>query len=237
MIYNKCIKIWREGVNEEIIKGLFVKFTYCSNKIENNETRLRDVEAIFAGEEVTNFQGNYRTIKEIENHIELCKSIFKLSEENYSKLSVNLIKHFNHVLMKGCSTEELLINSEDTGVSTSEIEKNLKSLINEVNNVQINEDNALNLIGYFTCEFESIQPFAYGNGLVARMVLNYILIENNLPPIVIFYNDKEKYYLALKHFKETKKTDKMVDFLQDQAYKTWIKDYNLKIKTLEQFLD
>jgi len=252
MEYKESIKLWRAGISEELINKFFLKFTYSSNKIENNETRLRDVDTIFKGEKVTNFKGNKKTIIEIENHKNLCGKIFELAKINNSKLSIDLIKDFHKVLMKDCFTENLLIKGEkpgefkkgdyivglhDVGVSPLEVEENLNSLINEINDVKINDDNALKIVSYFHCWFESIHPFADGNGRVGRMLLNYILIGNNLPPIVLFESDREVYYLALEYFNQTQEINKMVDFLEDQAYKTWIKDYNLKLKSLKEFLD
>lgn len=69
------------------------------------------------------------------------------------------------------------------------------------------------------------------------MLINYLFIGNNLPPIVIFYNDIEDYYLALEYFKQTQEISPMVKFLEEQEYKTWLKNYNLKLKSLKEFLD
>ncbi|AJA47168.1 hypothetical protein CPAST_c10680 [Clostridium pasteurianum DSM 525 = ATCC 6013] len=252
MLYDEAVKVWRKGKTKDLLNRFFLKFTYSSNKIENNETRLRDVETVFRGEKVTDFTGNKKTIKEIENHKKLCGNIIKLGEENSSKLSIDLIKNFHYVLMKDCFTENLLKKGEkpgqfkkgdyivglhDVGVSPLEVEENLKSLIQEINDIQINDNNVLKVVSYFHCWFETIHPFADGNGRVGRMLLNYLLIGNNLPPIVLFENDREEYYLALEYFNETQEINKMVDFLDSQAYKTWIKDYNLKVKNLKDFLD
>jgi len=141
--------------------------------------------------------------------------------------------------MKDYINEELMIIGEKSGELRNEegVEEKLNLLINKFNDMRIGDDNALNAVSYVICCFENIQPFTVGSGQVARLVLNYLLITNNLPPIVIFYNDKDEYYLSLKHFKETKHIDKMTHFLEDQAYKTWIKDYNLKLKNLRDFLN
>lgn len=69
------------------------------------------------------------------------------------------------------------------------------------------------------------------------MLINYFLVANNLPPIIIFYLDKEEYYLALDFFKNKQKIDKMMTFLDNEAYKTWVKDYNVKFKRLKYFFD
>jgi len=129
------------------------------------------------------------------------------------------------------------VGRHDVGVSPQDVEKNLLSLIDEVNDVKITPKNALKVVSFFHCRFESIHPFADGNGRVGRNLLNYILMSNNLPPIIIFEADKRKYYLALEDFNETQEISKMVEFLEEQAYKTWLKDYNLKLKNLKEFLD
>lgn len=236
MLYNQCIILWRSGVNENLINEFFSKFTYSSNKIENNETKLIDVDSIFKGLKMVNFKGDRKTITEIQNHKKLCKNIFKLIKENNSKLSIDLLKYIHYALMKDCFKEEFLIKGEnpgtfkkgdyivglhDVGASSSEVEENLKSLVDEVNEVKINDNNALTIVSYFHCWFETIHPFADGNGRVGRILINYLLLGNNLPPIVLFENEKEKYYLALEHFNDSQEIDKMVNFLEEQAYKTW----------------
>lgn len=253
MLYNKAVGVWRQGKTEDILEKFFLKFTYCSNKIENEETRLRDVESIFRGEKVIGFKGDKKTIMEIENHKKLCKNLLQISKENNAKLSIDLIKQFHYELMKnGCFSENLLFKGErpgefkkghyvvgfnDVGSDPSEVEEDLISLVEEINNVQITKNNALKIISYFHCWYEAIHPFADGNGRVGRMLLNYLLIGNNLPPIIIFYDDREEYYSALEYFNEMQEIDKMANFLDGQAYKTWIKDYNIKLKSLRDFLD
>jgi len=252
MTYKECINIWRAGISEELMNRFYLKFTYSSNKIENNETRLRDVENVFRGSAVVGFKGNSKTITEIENHKALCDNIVRLSKENNPQLSIDVIKHFHYALMRGCFSEELLIKGEkpgefkngdyvvgvhDVGASPEEVEENLKSLVDEINEVEVNENNVLKILSYVHCWFEHIHPFADGNGRVGRMLLNYLLIGNNFPPIIIFESDRTEYYWALENFNEKQEIDKMVSFLEDQAFKTWLKDYNLKVKGLKEFLD
>ncbi|MFL0163977.1 Fic family protein [Candidatus Clostridium helianthi] len=250
ILYNDIIRTWRDRKAEDLLNRFFVKFTYSSNKIANIETRLRDVESIFSEERVSGFNGDTITLKEIENHKNLCKNIFKLSKENNGKLSINLIKRFHFELMKGCYLEELLSKGEKPGEfkidcnvgslqGAVDIEENLDLLIKEINEVEINEDNVLKVVSYFHCCWwlGKVHLFACGNGRVGRMLLNYLLIGNNFPPIIVFYTDKEEYYLALEYFNTKNEISRMVEFLEVQSYKTWEKDYNVKLKCLKDFLD
>lgn len=219
--------MWRDGKTEDLLNKFFPKFIYSSNKVSNTETRLRDVEIIFRGERVKDFKGNKVTVKEIENHKHLCENILRLSKENSAKLSVNLIKQFYYDLMKECYSEELLIKGEKIGEfkkayhvgglhGAVDIEENLTSLIKEINAVEINVDNVLKVISYFyACWLGRGQPFVSGNGRLGRVLFNYLLIGNNFPPIIIFYNDKEKHNFVLEYFKKTNKISKMIEFLED----------------------
>ena len=46
--------------------------------------------------------------------------------------------------------------------------------------------------------FVSIHPFGDGNGRVSRLLMNYILIKNNCPPLNIRFADRRGYYKALE---------------------------------------
>lgn len=242
MLYKDVVIKVRKEEKTDLLDKLFLKFTYCSLKIENKEIRFCDVEAIFKGEKVSGFKGDKKTIRAIENHRKLSNNLIQISKENNGKLTINLIKQFHYILMKDCFREELLLKGERPGelrknVNSFELEKNLKLLLENINSIDFNEHNAIEGISYFNCKFENLQPFSYGNGIVVRMLMNYLLIANDLLPIVIYYNDKEEYYSAIEFFINRQEIDYMMKFLNDQAYKVWIKDYNVKLKGLKDFLD
>ncbi|MFD1175313.1 Fic family protein [Paenibacillus puldeungensis] len=46
-------------------------------------------------------------------------------------------------------------------------------------------------------EFVKIHPFIDGNGRTARLLLNFALMKNGYPPIVIEKEDRADYYSAL----------------------------------------
>lgn len=140
--------------------------------------------------------------------------------------------------MKDYLSKDLLIKgNKPCEFKNGVVEGLLKYLVDEFNHIQVNEDNALEIVAHFDCCFHNIHPFSDGNGRVGRMLINYLLVANNLPTIVIFSNDVEEHYLALEYFDETQDVSQMVKFLEDQAYRTWIKNYNFKLKSLKEFLE
>jgi Fic family protein len=53
-------------------------------------------------------------------------------------------------------------------------------------------------VTFFHHKFVEIHPFTDGNGRVARLLSNLILIQNNFPPIILRKEDRKKYYKYLR---------------------------------------
>ena len=77
-------------------------------------------------------------------------------------------------------------------------------------------------------QFEYIHPFQDGNGRVGRLLLNFILLKNNYPPINIALEDRGKYYSSLRDYELIYDIKPMVKFLVDQ-YKKTLKKVTTKI--------
>lgn len=66
------------------------------------------------------------------------------------------------------------------------------------------------------------------NGWIGRVLVNYFLMINDLPPIIIYNEDKKYYYLALEKFITKEDINLMVEFLKYEMIKTWEKTLDRK---------
>ena len=66
-------------------------------------------------------------------------------------------------------------------------------------NYNHDEQDIFTKIAKYHIEFEKIHPFEDGNGRTGRLLLNYELLKNNIPPIVINKEDRVKYFEFLRN--------------------------------------
>lgn len=71
-------------------------------------------------------------------------------------------------------------------------------------------------IAFSHLQLMKVHPFLDGNGRLARIVLNCMLLHYGLKPIIIRYEEKEHYFEMLEDFKVNKNIDPFIDFIKSQ---------------------
>ena len=240
MSYEEIVKQWqsynisKESDIDKYLHSFKILFAYNSGKIENGEINYYDTREVFENGRVSSFTGNVRTLFEQQNQKD-CYEILKPKIISREKLSVDLMKQIHFELCKGTYDErrylennekpgefkkhDYVVGITEVGSDADDIENDLTELIDEINGY--NNGDILKIAAYFHANFENIHPFADGNGRVGRTLLNYYLMINNHPPVIIFEEDKKIYYEALNAFDEKLIIDDLYEFLKRQCMKTW----------------
>ena len=140
------------------------------------------------------------------------------------KLSLNLIKKMHLFCFNGTKhfagefrgvevvVADDLGNIVHSGAPPGEVKNLLMELIDwyKRNN---KKHPPLLLAALFHNQFEKIHPFQDGNGRVGRLLLNYVLLQHDYPPVNIKLKDRGKYYKVLQDFDKTRDIKSTIKFL------------------------
>jgi len=198
------------------------EFVFNTNAIEGSTITLDEVKDIL-DEGKTKNPEEYEALG-VSNAIDYIRN-------NREEISLNLIKKLHKICFfksKSYAGKFRKVNvvirdsrgrAIHSGVPKGEVNEALREMV-----VWHNENKTrfrpLVLAAIIHNQFEYIHPFQDGNGRVGRLLLNYILLRNNYPPINILLKDRKKYYAALKEYSSSHNLRPTMDFLVNQYGKT-----------------
>lgn len=189
--------------NKDYLEDLITRSTYHSNAIEGNTLSYAETYAILYNDNSFKIRGKEpREIYEAINHKKALELIIK-NLQNNKEFDERLIKKLNETINRdiketqGYRTIQVFIQGSE--YIPPEPEKISNLMIYYIYNYNHEEQDVFMKIAKYHIEFEKIHPFEDGNGRTGRLLLNYELLKNNLPPIVIAKEDRVKYFELLKN--------------------------------------
>jgi len=249
--YNDIVRMWRSWrvtsawEIDARLKSFKILFAYNSCKIKNNKITYQDTQEIFENGRVVNFTGEPRVLFEIGNQM-LCFEFLKHKIAARVPLTARLVLETHAALTGGTYDErqfagrgerpgefkknDYLSGRWEIGSLHEDVPADMDALLSEIM-AEFTDSNILKAAAYFYLRFEYIYPFAEGNGRVGRTLLNYFLMINNHPPIVIFEDDKAAYYTALEAYIKTEDIEPMHSFLRAQLERTWENALNCEVES------
>jgi len=195
------------------------EFTYNTNAIEGSTVALKEVEDLVDKREKPQNYDELETInvaKAVE-YIRTTKDIFSIELMlKLHKICFDGTKNFAGKLRNvDVVIGDVAGNIVHQGASYHVVEKLLKQLVKWYN-FHKNKYPPLLLAALTHNEFENIHPFQDGNGRVGRLLLNYVLLKHNYPPINIKLKDRKKYYQVLQDYEKTGDIKLTLKFLISQ---------------------
>lgn len=245
--YNDALALWRSfniktcADLDRYLDSFSILFAYNSGKIENREITYNDTREIFQNGRVTGFTGSTRAVFEQQNQ-KLCYELLKNKIILKEPITVDLVKEVHRILTAGTYDERRYVENgerpgefkkhdyvtgvNEVGSAVDEVEADLAELISEVK--ALGAKSPVKAGAYLHARFEYIHPFADGNGRVGRTLLNYWLMINNCPPVIIYDEDKREYYNALQCYDEDENLTPLYTFIKQQTVKAWQKTLERK---------
>lgn len=198
------------------------KFIYNSNNIEWSKIPEEEVEKIFKNKKYRYKIKN--EIQEVENSIkawDFLNKKFIFNEANIKKLyhilTKDLLQENHEKYPRGFKKLSNIVNNDIT-IVPERVSEEINKLINwyKFNKRKIFP---LQLAFDFHLRYEQIHPFENWNGRTWRLLMNKILIQNWMLPMIVFTENKQSYFNAIASCKSWNKK-KYYKFMLEQYKKT-----------------
>ncbi|TFJ94396.1 Fic family protein [Lentibacillus salicampi] len=194
----------------EAIKNLSevyrVEWTYHSNAIEGNTLSLNETKIVLE-EGLTIGGKRLREHLEVINHSEAIDFVTEYVSQN-QPVNENALRKIHYLILKNIDNKNAgAYRQVNVRISGSEHKPpHFLQVQNEIEKLftWYEEKKGLlhpvELAAFFHFRFVYIHPFSDGNGRTARLLMNFILMNNGYPPAIVKAEDKQRarYYKTLE---------------------------------------
>lgn len=187
--------------DDAIPKDFVVRFTYNSNAIEGNPLTLRETALILADKIAPQGTGTDAVIEAMNG-----KDAWEFARSYRGQLNEAFIRKLQYHITKNTAcriqgryrdSHVRILGSEWTPPKPKEVPAEMKNLCHDYSQKR-KRLHPVELAGWFHNRLVQIHPFTDGNGRTSRLVLNWILIKNRFPPVIIYVKNKQAYYSMIE---------------------------------------
>ena len=195
--------------NHNYFEDFITRNTYHTNSIEGSTLSYAETYAIIFNDNSFKINAQPREIFEAINHkyalIYMLNSMIlnkDLKSSDIIKLNELINKNIKDTL--GYRRVNVMIRgAQEIPPKSSEVPIKMMYFIDNYNHFLIqSKEDIFKKIAYFHIEFEHIHPYEDGNGRTGRLLINYELLKNNLPPIVIPIDKRDAYFQYIANYDE-----------------------------------
>ncbi|HLR68354.1 MAG TPA: Fic family protein [Virgibacillus sp.] len=188
----------------EYLNDVLVRLAHHSSAIEGNTITLPETATIILDQTLpNNSKITRREYFEVLNHEQTFEYVID-QIRNETPLSVSVIKDIHEKLTDRLQYDKGKFKENENYIEGAEfstaLPQKVPELINQlVGNLEYkidiarSDEDVVKAILESHITFEKIHPFSDGNGRTGRMVMNYSLLENGLPPLIINKENKGLY--------------------------------------------
>lgn len=182
--------------NNNYFEDFITRSTYHSNAIEGNTLSYAETYAIIFNDNSFKVAAKPREIYEAINHKYALSYLLEHIDSDFSevlikKLAISINKNIMEI--SGYRTTQVFIRgAEHVPPAPNTINQAMMYYVYNCNHTEYK--NVFIKVATQHIEFERIHPFADGNGRTGRLLINFIMLNNNLSPIVIPKEERTEYF-------------------------------------------
>jgi len=195
---------------------------YNSNKIEGSTLNEEQTAALFDTGTLPANDDFYRAkdVEETNGHFLMFNKMIDTLNE---PLSESLIKEFHYELKCGVFEDRAngyaigdykkrpnIIGMYETTLP-KDVPSKMQELLTWYHRISAK---TLEVMAEFHTRYECIHPFQDGNGRTGRLILFRECLKSDLIPVVIEDKNRNKYLAGLKEYRETQKTDTLLELFE-----------------------
>lgn len=196
-VFNKLNSLTKK----EALKNYIIEFAYNTASIEGNTINLEEARNLLT-DGITPKDKTLREIYDLQNTE---KVFFELLNSNlHDEIEHGLIIEIHDKLLeniderKGYRKTDIRVVRSNFDASPGKYVKTDIDLLLKWYHENKRKLHPLALAIIFHHKFEKIHPFMDGNGRTGRMLMNFILLKNNLPPTIIHKKTRKEYLEAMR---------------------------------------
>jgi Fic family protein len=226
---------------QRLDKKIRLEFNYNSNHIEGNTLTYGETELLLIFDKTS---GNHelREYEEMKSHDVAFEMIKEWAADKERPLTESAVKNLHELLLvrpfwkeaitpdgqparrlievgsyKKYPNSVRLQNGEIFHyASPEETPIQMGELMQWFREEEKNELHPVPLSALLHYKFVRIHPFDDGNGRISRLLMNYVLLKHNLPPVIIKSTDKKNYLFALNQA-DTGNIEAFIEYIAEQA--------------------
>lgn len=208
-------------------KKKLISFIHNTNAIEGNTLSLKDTEDILKGKKIKGMEKKRRDVKETKNMKKCIDFLFEYKED----ITIDFILKLHKIEMNDIMQDAGQFRMYDVRVGNylcpkyQELPKLMFELVDWYNKNK-NKIHTIELASLIHLKFVKIHPFGDGNGRIARLLMNFVMLKAKYPLINIFNDKKMYYYLVLQKYDSDKKEKDFVRYVYElfgMQYKEYLK--------------
>lgn len=224
--YNKIVKWWQEKNIQTaddlktVLDNFKYTYTYEVLKLfDASELTLDTVKDIYEGKRISGENLYPEFILAVFNYKQVFNYLWKMFARHYL-LNVSQTIYLHDVLLNGRYLDDP--NYAAYTPAEVKISKCISKILCETEELkaELNWD-ALTSASYLFAELFTQDVFYYGNKELATFAMNYYLMKNGHPPLVIFADYEGLLTEAMDQYSIDRSIAPVVEFLMTQIVRTW----------------